>query len=627
MKKTFLALLMAALFLAPSPAQARVSFDFFFETLDPYGEWIDVAEYGHCWRPIGVDADWRPYADGYWSYTDAGWTWVSYEDWGGVTYHYGRWVYLQDEGWCWVPGYEWGPAWVSWRYSDDYIGWAPLPPEARFRPDIGISVWVDRTYDIGPAYYNFCRVRQFGAPVLRGVIVDRRENVTIINQTVNITNITVNTTKRVVYNGGPDYNRVSSRAERTIPALRLVQQNEVDSHRHSGPGRHRPMRAERKGNQLLVAAPELEAPSQKLQLPAKVVSNPRIDRGWGEIKDPQLRSKIKKGIERETLGLTPENAPAKPMVSAVLPQPVQDQAGASISPEPLRDAGDAMQGVPERPDRSEREQARRDAVEMPSAVPAESEAPQSVSPAVEKPARRMPRRPDAEETVAPGNPAVVQPVPEEKVETVRPVEDRPIVAAEPVPRVQAPESVSPAIEKPAHRTSKKTDTEQVMEPGVPVVVPTPERTQVPEQPPEAPSASRSVPEAAQPLRVPEIREAHRQVIQTTEKSDRRRGSDQRSEQFEIRGDRRGAAQEERDVRRAMREQQAAQREALRSQRSELERIRPNAHLQEPQAAEVGSQERHARGSNLELRLREDAQIRQLEKRLRGGAKREKEEKD
>ena len=77
----------------------------------------------------------------------------------------------------------------------------------------------------------------------------------------------------------------------------------------------------------------------------------------------------------------------------------------------------------------------------------------------------------------------------------------------------------------------------------------------------------------------------------------------------------------------MREQQAAQREALRSQRSELERIRPNAHLQEPQAAEVGSQERHARGSNLELRLREDAQIRQLEKRLRGGAKREKEEKD
>src|SRR2546423_9736807 len=30
-----------------------------------------------------------------------------------------------------VPGDEWAPAWVSWRSSKDYVGWAPLPPEAR----------------------------------------------------------------------------------------------------------------------------------------------------------------------------------------------------------------------------------------------------------------------------------------------------------------------------------------------------------------------------------------------------------------------------------------------------------------------------------------------------------------
>jgi hypothetical protein len=61
-------------------------------------------------------------------YTDVGWTWVSYEDFGWAAYHYGRWIRLEDYGWCWVPGYEWGPAWVSWRTGGDYIGWAPLPP-------------------------------------------------------------------------------------------------------------------------------------------------------------------------------------------------------------------------------------------------------------------------------------------------------------------------------------------------------------------------------------------------------------------------------------------------------------------------------------------------------------------
>jgi hypothetical protein len=47
-----------------------------------------------------------PYSDGYWAYTDAGWTWVSSET-GGIVYHYGRWA-VEDEGWCWTPDYEWG---------------------------------------------------------------------------------------------------------------------------------------------------------------------------------------------------------------------------------------------------------------------------------------------------------------------------------------------------------------------------------------------------------------------------------------------------------------------------------------------------------------------------------------
>ena len=107
-----LTLLFAALAvpLLPRAADAAVdvSFSFFYESLSPYGEWIEVGDYGGCWRPSGVIEDWAPYTDGYWAYTDGGWTWVSYEDLGDVTYHYGRWVRVEGEGWCWVPDHRVG---------------------------------------------------------------------------------------------------------------------------------------------------------------------------------------------------------------------------------------------------------------------------------------------------------------------------------------------------------------------------------------------------------------------------------------------------------------------------------------------------------------------------------------
>ena len=48
---------------------------------------------------------------------------------GWVAFHYGRWINTDAYGWAWVPGNEWGPAWVDWRRSDEYAGWAPLPPD------------------------------------------------------------------------------------------------------------------------------------------------------------------------------------------------------------------------------------------------------------------------------------------------------------------------------------------------------------------------------------------------------------------------------------------------------------------------------------------------------------------
>ncbi len=80
-------------------AEEEASFQFFYDSLQPYGQWLQVGDYGLCWHPSGVDSDWAPYTDGYWTYTDGGWTWVSYEDYGGVVYHYGRWINTEEEGW------------------------------------------------------------------------------------------------------------------------------------------------------------------------------------------------------------------------------------------------------------------------------------------------------------------------------------------------------------------------------------------------------------------------------------------------------------------------------------------------------------------------------------------------
>ena len=183
--------------------RADVSINFFYDNLNG-GIWYEVADYGYVWQPdAATNPDWRPYTDGYWAYTDVGWTWVSYEDFGWAAYHYGRWIRLEDYGWCWVPGYEWGPAWVSWRTGGDYIGWAPLPPAGggeivyESRP---IGGHVDVEFGIGPAYYNFIDIRFIGEPVLIGHYYPYSQNVVYINNTVNVTNITYNNS--IVYNYG-----------------------------------------------------------------------------------------------------------------------------------------------------------------------------------------------------------------------------------------------------------------------------------------------------------------------------------------------------------------------------------------------------------------------------------------
>src|SRR5437588_703516 len=177
---------------AVSGAGPTSGYSTFYTKLEPHGAWLETADYGYVWQPREAESSrsWRPYTNGRWVYTDAGWTWISEEPFGWATYDYGRWTRLRGIGWVWVPGNEWAPAWVSWRKSDEYVGWAPLPPEARFERGSGIHNWADNYYDIGPEQYCFVPTVSLGEQRIERVVVPAEQNLTIVNRTTNVTNIT-----------------------------------------------------------------------------------------------------------------------------------------------------------------------------------------------------------------------------------------------------------------------------------------------------------------------------------------------------------------------------------------------------------------------------------------------------
>ena len=195
----------------------------FREALSPYGRWQNHSRWGEVWLPDQVSGDWRPYSHGHWVYTDEwGWYWdVASEeaDWGWVTYHYGRWVYDGDLGWMWVPGEEWAPAWVDWRYGDDYVGWAPLPPDdllVEYRDDPVYWCFVQPRYLLAP------RVYLAFAPLRQRVVIIRRTK--IVNRTV-IVDRDRDHGRRVAVNAG---NQSGDHRPRHRP---------VDPRRRSGTGR------------------------------------------------------------------------------------------------------------------------------------------------------------------------------------------------------------------------------------------------------------------------------------------------------------------------------------------------------------------------------------------------------
>lgn len=193
MRRNALAAILIGTFavLAPKPASAFVSvtigISYFHDTLAPYGRWVVTEPYGEVWVPTGIAAGWDPYWDGEWIWTDYGWTWVSYDPWADVTYHYGTWVWVEPYGWVWEPGTVWAPAWVTWAWTDGYIGWAPVP--ATFV--ITTSGYAGAPIAVAPTSYVFVPATQFVGVNASTVRVPETQNAAILSRAEKGTRFTI----------------------------------------------------------------------------------------------------------------------------------------------------------------------------------------------------------------------------------------------------------------------------------------------------------------------------------------------------------------------------------------------------------------------------------------------------
>ncbi len=210
---------------APPPEDA--AYPAFYDALAPYGTWVDVGGYGRCWQPtmVVVNAGWQPYFDGgRWVYTDCGWYWMSDYSWGWAPFHYGRWFRHNYLGWCWMPDRVWGPSWVSWRHTDGYCGWAPLPPAARFTVSAGLTLHgrsVSSTFAFGlrPDHYRFIPLNHFQDHHLNHFALSREEAGGIYRKTVVTTSIVGS--HNMVINNGISPESVAAATRTTVPKVAL----------------------------------------------------------------------------------------------------------------------------------------------------------------------------------------------------------------------------------------------------------------------------------------------------------------------------------------------------------------------------------------------------------------------
>ncbi len=403
--------------------------------------------WGEVWVPDDVPSDWRPYTYGHWIYTDEwGWYWVSdeqEEDWGWITYHYGRWAHDRRLGWFWVPGDEWGPAWVDWRRGDDYVGWAPLPPDDA----IG-------EYDDAPLYWVFLRPRYLLEPRLHRHFVPPARTTIVIRNTVVINRTIVmehrrNGRARFAVNAGVSPAIVAAARRNAVPTFRVKPHVLPGTRNVVGAAVIRPqdLRRPRPGQRPL--APRIVRTNTAVQ-PATTVAKPRPlgknERGRLGSHPPRAAQGAIIAPSATPPAVTPQRRTAPPQSAprtapSAAPRTAPSRAPGVTAPSQIK---------PQRPVTPPPPQVKTPA--KPRTTPSRAKPPQP-APRIKspRPPARQPAKPPAVRT-APRPPAVRRaPPPQIKVQRPPPTHAPPAPRATPRPQAPRPAPAQVHRPPPAHR--------------------------------------------------------------------------------------------------------------------------------------------------------------------------------
>jgi hypothetical protein len=335
---------------AATPPAQDGSYQQFYDELSPYGNWAQLPDYGYVFQPTATaqNSNWRPYTLGHWVYTDAGWTWVSSEPFGWITYHYGRWMRTHTLGWVWVPGNDWAPAWVSWRYGNDFVGWAPLPPDATFDPSTGIQQWADQQYSLGPDDYVFVPAVDFGEEDMSAVAEPLADNTPIYDDSNNETNIYYDTQSYIIVCYGPSYEFIRAKSHRPLlPPLAI--------RRGGFPGAGKFGGATLSGTTLSLNAPRIagggKAAPKKLRggvSDGRLSSPGRPTASNGYAAPPPNYPEVPRPPQQPIAGNRPEPHGTPPRFGQSTPSPTPDSAAGETAP-PVIISQQTQQGREENP--------------------------------------------------------------------------------------------------------------------------------------------------------------------------------------------------------------------------------------------------------------------------------------
>lgn len=183
---------------------------------------VDAGAY-FVWRPstdlavslnTGEPPVYKPYENGQWVNTDAGWYFKAPTPAEEITSHYGRWAYNDQLGWLWVPGRVWSPAWVDWRENDEYVAWTPVPPHVYLTGNtVNVPVIEDENR------YVIVEKKNFTEPQLYKYMYLENKNKIMIKEMKKIDGVMV--VNRTVINKGPEVSVIENKTGKKVEKITI----------------------------------------------------------------------------------------------------------------------------------------------------------------------------------------------------------------------------------------------------------------------------------------------------------------------------------------------------------------------------------------------------------------------